>query len=162
MASGDLSVSRPLAHGCPIPAGYMRAPALQAVDQPLALEELICRRDGGSGHAELRGQNTLGGKLRPGEEIVPLDGRRERRGEPPLQWPLTQPPPLQRAAQLQGQPHANAWVIGSSHWPYCRSEIKSAQCNPASGKEGAMRVRTGLASITTGAAPPARRAGRPR
>jgi hypothetical protein len=76
----------------------VRAPALPAIDQPPPLQELVGRRDSGSRDAELRGQNTLRGKFRPRKEIVPLDGRGERRSEPSLQRPFTQPPSLQRAA----------------------------------------------------------------
>ena len=83
----------------------MRAPALPAVDQPSALKQLVGRCDSRSRHAKLRGENTLGGEFRARKEIVPLDGSAERRGEPSLQRPLTQPPSFQRAAHLQGQLH---------------------------------------------------------
>jgi len=126
----------------------MRAPALPAVDQPSPLQELVGRRDSGSRDAELRGEDTLRGKFRPRKEIVPLDGRGQRRSEPSLQRPLTQPPAVQRAAQLQGQPHANAQLIGPSHWFYRGTEISPAQRHRVAGtKESAMRAGTGLDAL---------------
>ena len=104
---GCRQVGRSQTNRCPIRPGHMCAPALSAVDQSSALQQLVGRRDSGSGHAELRGENPLRGEFRPWEEIVPLDSGGKRRSEPSLQRPLTPPPSFERAAQFQGQPHAN-------------------------------------------------------